>query len=97
VVSNGGRGGRRYRLLGYFASADNNVAVVTGAGSVWSNRLNLNVGFDGAGNRLQVDTADAFQRGRRLHRTHHRGQRDTVTVTGPGSAWTNLDVFFARS
>jgi T5SS/PEP-CTERM-associated repeat protein len=54
VVSNGGVVVSGIGYLGYFASANNNLAVVTGAGSMWSNRLNLNVGLDALGNRLVV-------------------------------------------
>jgi T5SS/PEP-CTERM-associated repeat protein len=41
-------------FFGYDASASRNTALVTGAGSVWSNASGLFVGYSGAGNQLVV-------------------------------------------
>src|SRR5439155_11392063 len=91
VVSNGGVVASGNGHLGYFASANSNVAILTGAGSVWSNQLNLNVGLDGAGNQLVVSNGavvadvDGFL-------GHDPGANDNVAVvTGVGSLWTNSD------
>jgi T5SS/PEP-CTERM-associated repeat protein len=66
-------------------SGSNNVALVTGAGSVWSNQ-NLNVGLNGARNRLVVSNgAAAFAATNGLIGAHAEG--NTAIVTGAGSRW----------
>ena len=87
VVSNGGVVANRIGHLGYFSIANNNVAVVTGAGSVWSNRLSLNVGFDGAGNRLVVSNGATVAVGANaVLGAANTASSNAVLVTGSGSA-----------
>ncbi|MCX7009714.1 MAG: hypothetical protein NTY53_21140 [Kiritimatiellaeota bacterium] len=43
--------------LGYSTSSSNNAVTVTGSGSVWTNRSDLNVGYQGAGNTLTNNTS----------------------------------------
>jgi T5SS/PEP-CTERM-associated repeat protein len=52
LVTNGGAVVSASALVGYAAGASNNVAIVTGAGSVWTNTGTL--GFNGASNRLII-------------------------------------------
>jgi len=55
IVSNGATVASALGYLGYSrASSSNNVAVVTGAGSLWTNNIELNVGYNGGGNQLIV-------------------------------------------
>jgi T5SS/PEP-CTERM-associated repeat protein len=56
VVSNGALLVNGNGHLGFRPASSNNVAVVTGAGSVWSNRAELDIGFDSDGNRLVVSS-----------------------------------------
>ncbi|HVM60853.1 MAG TPA: hypothetical protein VMV72_08300 [Verrucomicrobiae bacterium] len=82
VLSNGAA------YIGYETSGSNNVAIVTGAGSVWSNGNDLYVGLDGAGNTLTITNGGTvFSDDGVL-----RSSNNMVTVTGTGSVWSNLGV-----
>jgi T5SS/PEP-CTERM-associated repeat protein len=54
VVSNGGRVIDDYGTVGYDTNSFNNQALVTGAGSVWSNSTVVSVGDFGPGNSLVI-------------------------------------------
>src|SRR5207249_380559 len=53
-VSDGGLVEDNSGFIGSGSDASNNLAVVTGAGSVWTNATDLYVGSSGAGNQLVV-------------------------------------------
>jgi len=55
VVSNGGRVESLGGTIGRGAMAFNNVATVTGEGSIWDNHSQLNVGYNGSGNTLRIE------------------------------------------
>ncbi|HEY6169996.1 MAG TPA: hypothetical protein VI454_18300, partial [Verrucomicrobiae bacterium] len=57
VVSNGAMALLDFGSVGATVGASNNVAVVTGVGSFWSNRTDLRIGDDGDGNRLVITDA----------------------------------------
>jgi T5SS/PEP-CTERM-associated repeat protein/probable HAF family extracellular repeat protein len=54
TIANGGQVADQYGYLGMYSTSSNNIALVTGAGSVWSNQAHLYVGAQGAGNQLTV-------------------------------------------
>lgn len=54
VISNGGAVFSGRGILGNLSSGDDNLAVVTGAGSLWHNTNNLSVGVAGARNQLVI-------------------------------------------
>lgn len=54
VVSNGALVANKLGSLGHAISASNNLAVVTGSGSVWSNALELHIGNSSVNNQLVV-------------------------------------------
>ncbi|MGD1018918.1 MAG: hypothetical protein ABSA12_06320 [Verrucomicrobiia bacterium] len=58
-IINGGVLSNGTGYIGYEVSGSNNLAVVTGPGSVWSNRFNLYVGYNGAGNSLLISNGGA--------------------------------------
>jgi len=94
VVGNGALVADDTGYLGYFASANNNVAVVTGAGSVWSNRLNLNVGFDGAGNQLVVSNGAFVRANIGQIGFNPSSSNNLALVTGAGSVWSNANELY---
>jgi T5SS/PEP-CTERM-associated repeat protein len=74
-------------VIGFQSTANNNAALVTGAGSVWSNSSSLSVGFSGAGNQLTIANSGTV-----FNTSGYIGRRDsnnTVLVTGSGSVWSN--------
>jgi T5SS/PEP-CTERM-associated repeat protein len=54
LVSDGGQAASSVGFIGYGSDASNNLATLTGAGSSWSNALDLFIGNLGAANRLVV-------------------------------------------
>ncbi|MBM3888015.1 MAG: hypothetical protein FJ388_02690 [Verrucomicrobia bacterium] len=54
LINNGGRTINGFGYVGYEADAADNAVVVTGAGSLWSNRNNLVVGRFGSGSELTI-------------------------------------------
>src|SRR6185503_1137841 len=54
TIANGGRVANDFGVIGQNISSSNNLAIVTGSGSVWSNRQALFIGSSGNGNRLEV-------------------------------------------
>src|SRR5437899_8541735 len=58
-IRNGGALSNGAGCVGYEISGSNNLAVVTGPGSVWSNTFDLSVGRSGAGNGLTITNGGA--------------------------------------
>src|SRR5262249_32634891 len=50
-------------MTGISISSSNNMALVTGPGSVWSNSSSLFVGWNAAGNRLEIDSGGRVSSG----------------------------------
>jgi fibronectin-binding autotransporter adhesin len=88
IIESGGILSNANVFLGYFSGDDNNLALVTGPGSVWSNTLSVNVGLGGAGNQLIVTNGGiVFNTSGRLGQDVS-GSNNLVIVTG-SSVWTN--------
>ena len=64
-----------------------NTALITGAGSVWSNSATFNVGYLGSsGNQVVIsDGAQLLDSNGRIG--YNGGGTNTVVITGPGSVW----------
>jgi T5SS/PEP-CTERM-associated repeat protein len=95
VVSNGAAALTEDGILGYTNSSSGNTALVDGAGSVWSNTLNLFVGYVGARNQLIVTNGGTVYSANAYLGTYAFSSNNTVIVTGPGSVWiteTNFDI-----
>src|ERR1051325_7609482 len=94
VVSNGAKVvNRSSGYLGLNAASGNNVAVVTGAGSVWSNGVNLYVGYEGSGNQLGVSNGGVVRSYEGSVGGYFGGSStgsgNRAFVTGAGSVWRN--------
>ena len=94
MISNGGWVFSGYGYVGRVAGSDSNSAVITGAGSVWSNSINFYVGCFGSGNSLLISN------GGRVTDDYGTVGYDTnsldnqAIVDGSGSVWTNSTVVF---
>jgi T5SS/PEP-CTERM-associated repeat protein len=77
--------------LGYETNSSNNSALVTGAGSVWSNSFGLYIGWDGAGNSLVVSNGGQLVSGYWYLGYDVSSSNNSVLVTGSGSVWSNGD------
>lgn len=90
VLSNG------VGCLGYSINSSNNSALITGTGSVWSNRWGLYVGDSGPGNSLVISNggqvvSDFSGSGNYAIYVGNTASssNNSVIVTGSGSAWSN--------
>ncbi|HUJ12004.1 MAG TPA: hypothetical protein VL171_18500 [Verrucomicrobiae bacterium] len=90
VVSNAGVLNNFRGYIGYSSSASNDLAMVSGNGSLWFNNGNLYVGNNGASNQLVIagggvvyDTPNGYLG------FSATSISNTVLVTGTGSVWSN--------
>jgi len=82
-------------FLGNRVDSSNNFALVTGGGSLWSNRLNLTVGSQGRGNQLVVSNGGWVASQNGFLGNNASASNNFALVTGSGSVWSNtstLDV-----
>src|SRR6185369_11924950 len=93
VVSNGAKVNSSVGELGLFASSSNNQAWVTGAGSVWTNRVAALVGLNGSGNSLVVSNGGAIFSGDGVLGGNASSTNNMVWVTGVGSVWAAFEDF----
>ncbi len=95
VISNGGQVIDGYGYAGGYFGGSNSV-VVTGSGSVWSNRNDLYVGNFGSSNSLIIsDSGRVFNKN--TYVGYNSPSNNSVLVTGTGSVWSmnTLDVEFS--
>ncbi len=93
IVSNGGWLVSRDTRIGANASSSSNFALVTGSGSVWSNRIGLIVGNLGSGNRLGIEAGGRVYSDSATLGSFTSSSNNEAVVTGPGSVWTNRATF----
>ncbi len=96
MVDNGGVVANDNGYLGYNSTSSNNLALVTGAGSLWSNRNNLSVGYFGSGNQLVVSNGGvvATANSDSYLGANPTASNNVVLVTGTGSLWSNRNNLF---
>ncbi len=88
IVRNGGRVTSGLAILGGSFGADGNLALVTDAGSVWSNRFDLNVGELGSANQLVVGNGGAILSGSDGFIGRDSGANsNAVLLTDAGTRW----------
>ncbi len=88
TVSNGALVRSDLGRIGGTITASNNVALITGTGSVWSNSGDMYIGYDGISNQLTVSDG-ALVQNVNGYIGGHSNDANAVTVTGSGSIWTN--------
>lgn len=105
VITNGGEVMSDYAILGQPSDVDgilstNNTVLVTGSGSVWSNRYDLYVGgldfnYNSIGNRLVIsDGGHVFDHYAYVGSNGRvTSGSNSVLVTGSGSLWRNGYIF----
>ncbi len=88
TVSNGAFAYSQSAVLGVERGSFN-YAVVSGAGSVWSNASSLWIGQTGQCNRLTVDGGGRLGSGSAVLGVSTASVGNVVTISGVGSSWTN--------
>ncbi len=89
VISNGALVGNSLGFIGNRISGSNNVAVVTGSGSAWTNASDLYVGFTGRGNQLVVSNGGVVWNSVGYVGYDTSSSNNVALVTGAGSVWSN--------
>lgn len=87
IVRDGGWVASQSGFVGNNVGANNNFALVSGSGSVWSNALNLTVGFNGVGNRLVIEAGGLAHCNLGKVGDFGSATDNEARVTGTGSRW----------
>ncbi|HUJ08458.1 MAG TPA: hypothetical protein VL171_00385 [Verrucomicrobiae bacterium] len=83
-------GGIVFDSLAYIGAntASNNAVMVTGTGSVWSNRIALEVGYGGTSNKLKIrDNGQVASSNGYIGANSSASSNNVVLVTGTGALW----------
>lgn len=93
IITNGGRVENDWGWIGYMGTAHDNVAIVTGAGSLWSNRLELYIGWTGRLNRLVIEDGGRVETALDSYVGTRSGSiSNSALVTGTGSLWKSTQL-----
>src|SRR5436190_2265356 len=94
VISNGARVENNFGAVGISPLSSNNDALVTGAGSLWSNRNDFYVGYVGHGNSLIVSNGGTLANNSGVLGIDALSSNNLATITGAGSLWSNRASLF---
>src|SRR5689334_7703771 len=90
IASNGALVVDRFAYLGRQAGSSNNLALITGAGTVWTNSFEIAIGFNDRSNRLVIDSGALVICQDALFGGSSTANDNDGLVTGTGSLWSNL-------
>ena len=94
IVTNGAHAENNFGVLGFGPTSSNNEAIVTSAGSLWSNRNDVYVGYVGRGNRLVISNGGLVVNHSGLLGADAASADNQALVTGAGSVWSNRASIF---
>jgi len=92
IVSNGALVVNSNGIMGFSVLSSNNLALVTGAGSWWTNRYELRVGESGSGNQLVVTNGGAVVSVLGNVGFNAGSSNNAALVTGSGSVWSTSEL-----
>src|SRR6185436_5602896 len=94
--TDGGTVSNFHGIIGNNSAATNNLAFVSGTGSIWQNQSNLIVGRSGSGNQLIVSNGGLVSSGQGHvgglstdASSSIKGDNNLVVITGGNSIWSN--------
>ena len=93
IITNGGRIADPAGTLGY-TNVSGSMALVTGAGSVWSNALSFYVGYSGSANQLIVTNGGSIWSGDGYVGANSFASNNLAFIIGTGSVWTATNALF---
>jgi T5SS/PEP-CTERM-associated repeat protein len=95
IIQNGGALSNFDGIIGNLGGASNNTAIVTDPGSTWTNYDVLVVGSSAPRNSLVISNGGLVYAlgGTLVGYALAASSNNTVTVTGAGSVWTNIDLY----
>jgi fibronectin-binding autotransporter adhesin len=94
TIESGATVANTFGYIGYGTNSSNNFAVVTGAGSTWSNNGNFIVGHFGSSNRLIISNGGNVLGGDSYIGDQPGSSNNYVLVTDSNSTWTSADRLF---
>ncbi len=94
LIQNGGVLSNTVGYIGNQPGADDNTALVSGTGSVWSNINNLSVGYYGTGNSLTITNGGAVYNAYGVIGYQSGADDNTVLVSGSSSVWESAANLF---
>src|SRR5207237_5827843 len=98
LVSNGGVVQSSFGFIGLSFASSNNLALLTGAGSLWTNSQTMNVGFSGSRNQLIASNGATLSVGGAGVLGNNTGANsNSATVIGPGTRWLLGSDFYVGS
>jgi len=89
LVSAGGAVANAFGILGNSSIANSNLAVVTGAGSLWTNSSGMYAGYSSSGNQLVVSNGAVVATSFGGVGINPTASNNLAVVTGAGSLWAN--------
>jgi T5SS/PEP-CTERM-associated repeat protein len=95
IITNGGRVNNTapvYIGRGPSSLSSNNLAMVTGSGSIWSNSAALTVGNNGGANQMIITNGGVVINTTGTIGNTANGNNNLVVVTGSGSVWSNAGI-----
>ncbi|MGA2602635.1 MAG: PEP-CTERM sorting domain-containing protein [Verrucomicrobiia bacterium] len=93
LVENGGVLVDGFASIGSQAGANNNVAIISDPGSIWSNGSFLNIGESGSGNELFITDGAAVNDQYGYVGSNASSSNNTAVVDGSRSVWNNTQEF----
>lgn len=91
-ILNGGTVFDTVGYLGQLTSSSNNLVVISGSGSVWSNSSGVLMGNSSPGNKVIVTNGGQVFSGSSgviISQSSTAAVSNSIIITGPGSTWTN--------
>ena len=84
--------------VGQYSATSNNLVLVSGAGSIWTNTGGVNVGNGSSGNTLIVTNGGKVYSGSSSVGANALGlpSNNIVVITGPGSSWSNSALYLGN-
>ncbi|MCG3149629.1 MAG: hypothetical protein PCFJNLEI_03094 [Verrucomicrobiae bacterium] len=97
VINSGGALSNGTGYIGYETAGSNNVALISGTGSVWNNQFTLTIGHSGAVSRLIITNAGVVVNVTGVMGLYSNSHDNVVLVSDSGSAWSNFSTLFVGS
>jgi len=92
TISNGGQVFASDTFVGNTQTSSNNLAIITGAGSLWSNETDFVWGGGSMGNSLSILDGAVLYNDQAIVGLDVDSSNNTILVAGSGSVWSNQSI-----
>ncbi len=80
--------------IGQTSASSNNLVVVSGTNSLWTNSSSLYVGYSGSGNALIITNGGKVSSGNGINYVGENSTQNSVLITGSSSSWNCSGYFY---